>query len=397
MSQVRLVLGLARREALERLRSRAFQISTVIVLLAAVAAVVLPSVFLDDGPTTYRVGVAAGVSPGVEQTLAASASTDVVVEVEAYPDRSAGEAALNDGLDVLVASDSEMVWAAEPEVRLESLVRSAMTQGQLTRRADELGLDPDELSELLAPAAIESTSLTDDGTDQRRGPQALIATVGMILLFVSITYYGSHILMSVIEEKQNRVIEVLLAHVEPRHLLAAKVLGHGALGLAQMIALALIAGIGLVVFDPIDVPETAFGAIASAVMWFLLGYAFYSVLYGALGSLASRTEDAQSAIGPLTIVLMAAYFLTFSIIGNPSSPIAVVGSFLPPTAPLMMPLRAALTDVPIWQVATAVVIQVVSIYGLVRVGGRLYRGAVLKVGKKLSIREAWNVTAGDPA
>lgn len=104
-----------------------------------------------------------------------------------------------------------------------------------------------------------------------------------------------------------------------------------------------------------------------------------------------------SAIGPLTIVLMAAYFLTFSIIGNPSSPIAVVGSFLPPTAPLMMPLRAALTDVPIWQVATAVVIQVVSIYGLVRVGGRLYRGAVLKVGKKLSIREAWNVTAGDPA
>lgn len=397
MSQMRLVFGLARREALERLRSRAFQISTVIVLLAAVAAVVLPSVFLDEGPTTFRVGVTAGVAPGVEQTLVASGSTDVVLEVEDFPDRATGEAALNDGLDVLVATDSEMVWAAQPDVRLESLVRSAMTQAQLAGRADELGLDPGELSELMAPARIESTTLTEDGTDQRRGPQALIATVGMILLFVSITYYGSHILMSVIEEKQNRVIEVLLAHVEPRHLLAAKVLGHGALGLAQITALALIAGIGLVVFDPIDVPQTAFGAVAGAVMWFILGYAFYSVLYGALGSLASRTEDAQSAIGPLTIVLMAAYFLTFSIIDNPASPIAVVGSFLPPTAPLMMPLRTALTDVPIWQVATSVGIQVVSIYGLVRVGGRLYRGAVLKIGRKLSIREAWNATAGDPA
>lgn len=299
-------------------------------------------------------------------------------------------------LDVVVTDGPALMWADEPNAQLESILRSAVNQVSIIERAEQLGVPPTDVGSLFEPVDLPSTQAGQapgQEEDGRRGPQALIATVGMVLLFVSITFYGSYILMSVIEEKQNRVVEVLLAHVEPRDLLAAKVLGHGALGLAQFLAIALVVTVGLSVTTSVEVPAGSYGAIAATVMWFVLGYSFYSILYGALGSLASRTEDAQSAVGPLTMLLMIAYFVSFTTINNPAGLIAVIGSFLPPTAPLMMPLRTALTDVPMWQPVLAVAIELAAIVGLVYLGGRLYRGAVLRVGRKLSLREAWHATA----
>lgn len=395
MSETKLILGLARREATERARSKAYRVSTAILLLAALAAVVMPSVFhLGDDPAAYRVGVVDTAPDGLESALAAAVPQDTSVDVVVLPDREAAEAALagDDPVDVVLTDEPGLVWQGEPDPQLQAAVTSAVTRLSIADRADQLGISPADLEQMMSPVAMSSTSLEDAATE-RRGPQALIATVGMVLMFVSITFYGSYILMSVIEEKQNRVVEVLLAHVDPRDLLAAKVLGHGALGLAQIVAIAAIATIGLLVTNPVEVPSAAFGSIASVVLWFLLGYSFYSILYGALGSLASRTEDAQSAVGPLTVLLMVAYFTSFTVINSPDSLVAVVGSFLPPTAPMMMPLRTALTDVPTWQPVLAVVIELAAIVGLVRLGGRLYRGAVLQVGRKLSLREAWEATA----
>ena len=397
MSTTTLILGLARREALERARSRAFRISTAILLLATIAAVVLPSVFDDDGTSEYDVAVVGSVPAGLEDAIAASSPDDLVVRLDPYDDRAAATDALvadDSELDV-VLTDGELVWAQDEDTQLASVLDGAMTQLAVLDRAEELGVDPSQVGALLAPVELDSSSLDPGAGDDEasRGPQALIATVGMIGLFVSITFYGSYILMSVIEEKQNRVVEVLLAHVEPRDLLAGKVLGHGVLGLAQMLGMALIAAVGLAVTTSIEVPSTAYGAIGAALLWFLLGYGFYSTLYGALGSLASRTEDAQSAVGPLTMLLMVAYFVTFATINTPDSMVALVGSFLPPTAPLMMPIRTALTDVPLWQPLVAIVLELAAIVGTVRLGGRLYRGAVLRVGRKLSLREAWRATA----
>lgn len=398
MTETRLILGLARREASERARSKAFRISTAILLLAAVAAVVMPNLLGLDDEVVHRVGVAEGASPGLADAIMASTPEGVSVEtfqLEGGVDVDAALTAEGADLDVVVTDAPALVWADDPDAELEPILRGAVTQLAVVERAERLGVDPAEIGPLFAPVDLPSTSVGEAATpneDERRGPQALIATVGMVLLFVSITFYGSYILMSVIEEKQNRVVEVLLAHVEPRDLLAAKVLGHGALGLAQFLALALVATIGLAMTTAIEVPSGSYGAIAATVMWFLLGYSFYSILYGALGSLASRTEDAQSAVGPLTILLMVAYFVSFTTINSPDGLVAVIGSFLPPTAPLMMPIRTALTDVPLWQPVVAVAVELAAIVGLVHIGGRLYRGAVLRVGRKLSLREAWHAT-----
>jgi ABC-2 type transport system permease protein len=109
----------------------------------------------------------------------------------------------------------------------------------------------------------------------------------------------------------------------------------------------------------------------------------------ALGALAARAEDAQVAAAPLTGFLLLAYFGAFSAMAKPSGWWITVASLFPPTAPIYMPLRAALTDVPAWQVAVAVLLMVLAILGLVRIGGRLYRGAVLHTAGRLRIRQAW--------
>jgi ABC-2 type transport system permease protein len=140
------------------------------------------------------------------------------------------------------------------------------------------------------------------------------------------------------------------------------------------------------------------------VVWFVLGYAFYAMLYGSLGSLASRTEDAQAAAGPVIIVLVALYVAASMAVSSASSAWVAVLSVLPPSAPIFMPLRTALTDVPAWQVTAAVLLTLASVYGLFRVGGRLYRNAVLRTGARLHVTEAWRANqpassqpAGEPA
>lgn len=392
MSEARIILGLARREARERARSRGFRISTIILVLGAALAVFVPAI-VADGDGTRVVGTL-DAPDGLVEAARTTAPADLTLQFEAYADRAAAEEALGGAVDVVVVGDDGLLWSDGADERLETALTAALSRLALLRRAGELEVSAADLSALLQPADITSRSLQpQEGiADSDHGPRAVITVVGVVLLFVSVTFYGSYILLSVIEEKQNRVVEVLLAHVRPRDLLAGKVLGHGLLGLTQMSLIALVAVIGLAVTDPIEVPSAGYGAIVGVVLWFVLGFAFYSILYGALGSLASRTEDAQSAVGPLTGLLMVAYFATFTIIDNPSGLVALVGSFLPPTAPLMMPVRTALTDVAAWQVALAVGIELMAIAALVWLGGRLYRGAVLRIGPKVSLRDAWRAT-----
>jgi len=113
-------------------------------------------------------------------------------------------------------------------------------------------------------------------------------------------------------------------------------------------------------------------------------------VYGALGSLASRTEDAQAAITPLTFLFLLTYFGAFSALGKPTAWWVTAGSLFPPTAPMFMPLRAGLTDVPAWQMLCDVVLMIAAIVGMVHAGGRLYRGAVLHTSGRLRIRQAWH-------
>jgi ABC-2 type transport system permease protein len=115
-------------------------------------------------------------------------------------------------------------------------------------------------------------------------------------------------------------------------------------------------------------------------------------VYGALGSLASRTEDAQSVAGPVTVVLLAAYFASFAAIGRPYSGAAKLASFFPATAPMAMPNRIAMGATAWWEPVLAAALALAAIVGLVQFGGRVYAGAILHTGPKLKLRDAWRGT-----
>ncbi len=395
MTNWRTLLLVARRDFVERVKSRAFQISTAVTVVVVLVAVVAPQFFASDDPE-WQVAVV-GVDPGtVELTMTALQSENDPIPTRARPvaSRSAAVTALQaDDIDAAVIAGEGVLIDGGTSRVLSTLASAALTAIELTDRAASLGLSPAQVADLLsldqAPIeSIEGPAPEDDGD----GAETL-AFFATILLFVSIVTYGQWILIGVIEEKSNRVVEVVVGTVPPRTLLTGKVLGIGFLGLIQLVAIAAVAFAALRATGVADLPTTTGAVVAASVFWFLLGFAFYATAYAAAGALVSRQEEAQNAAFPLTLVLMAAYFIaTLSVNGD--NPIIRWASLLPPSAPMTMPLRIALDRATTSEIVISSVLMVVGVWVLMRVAARIYRGGILRAGGKIRINEAWRSSDG---
>jgi ABC-2 type transport system permease protein len=146
--------------------------------------------------------------------------------------------------------------------------------------------------------------------------------------------------------------------------------------------------------DAVDVPRLQADLVAWLLVWFVVGFALWAVVYGALGALAGRSEDAQAVSAPATGVLSATYFFAlFVALSDPDSVATRIASFIPVTSPLVMPVRLARGEVTPWEAPLALVLAVATIYGLVRLGGRIYAGALLRTSGKTGLRDAWRLGA----
>ncbi len=379
---------MAARELRERSRTRAFRFSTLLAVLAVIALVVVPSLSAGD-TKTYRVGLAGVVVDGTIDALAAQANAaDKRVRTTTYDTVSSGEQAVRDRkVDVLLVDGSRLAWRVRSDATLATLVGNAMQGVRIRGRAAQQGLSIQDVQRLLAPAALTNEVLgSAAGVDDKARDVAMYA---VILLFVAVSIYGQMVLTGVVQEKQSRVAEVLLSRMRPRELLAGKVLGIGALGLAQFALLVTTAAVSMAAVNSVDTPHVATSVWVWLIVWFVLGYAFYSVVYAAFGALASRVEDASTAAAPISIVLFVGYFAALSALESPDSTLATVLSFVPATAPMAMPLRITLTGVPMWQVLVSALLAGASVWLLVRFAGRVYSGAVLRTGTRIPLRVAW--------
>lgn len=381
------VLLVAAREVRERARARAWQASTALMLLVAVALVVLPTVFAGEGGEPRRLGVTGPTPPGLARALSGED-----LQVRTFAERAAGEAAVRNGdVDALLVDGRTLEWKQDADPSLAVAVSGALQKVRANERAGALGLSERQVAELLAPPPLDTRSLgaARPGAEGHEGA-AFAALVG---LFIGITTYGTAVLTGVVEEKSSRIVELLLARMPARRLLAGKVLGIGALGLCQLLLAASAALVAALAIGALDWPAVPAALAGQLVLWFGLGYAFYAVGYGALGALASRMEDAQGASAPMTGVLLAAYMGSFVVLDSPDALAARIATFVPLTAPLVVPVRVALGAIPAWQQVLAVLVMLVATYGLVRLGGRVYTGAVLRVGARVRLREAWRAGA----
>lgn len=394
---------LARRDLVQRARSRSFLITVVLSVGFVLALGPLLSVVIGR-PDTTVVGV---TGSGADDTLsraveAVGSASGLTIRVESYPDRSTGETAVRDGnADVLVVEGpgpaATLVWKDTVDPRTETVVAAAVQQIERSAVAAELGLAPADVARLVAPAPPVSTTLAPP--DPQRTPRLIAALAVVIILYIALITFGQFVLLGVMEEKASRVVEVVLSRARPSEVLAGKVLGIGLLGLIEMTALgaAALATIRLVDLPELAaLPDVGVTAVLAMLPWFVLGYTFYAVVYAALGATVSRQEDVQGASVLPSILLLPGYFVGLTVVYDPTNAWARTFSLLPMWSPIVMPARIAQGVVPWWEIALSVALLVLLAVGLILLAGRIYAGAILRIGRKVALRDAWRSASSGP-
>ncbi len=396
------VFQVAGREIRQAFRSKGYVISSAVVLLIVVAAFVLPAIFATE-VTEYEVGL---VGDGGEPIVAAAdllanataegedAGTPVEFNITEYATREQATAGLEAGdVEAVIVDDSELILEthAAADSELAQLLQQGAGVVALETLVAEEGEAAERVIELVTSDPLETTSLEgDDAPDFSAGG---IAFFSLMLLYLAILLYGNWILTGVTEEKSNRVVEVLLSTLKPWQLLAGKILGIGTLGILQFLVTIVVAVVASRLTDALEIPPVEFSLAVSMVVWFILGFLLYAMLYGAAGSLASRSEDAQNVAFPLSLIAAVSFIATIGILEDPRGTAAVVTTLIPFTAPFAVPARVALDAIPLWQYLSAIVIVSITIVCLTLVAGRLYKGGLLRFGKRVGIKEAWKGAA----
>ena len=391
MNGIRQAWLVAAREIRERGRSRAFVASLLLMLIAVAGAVALPAL-LDTGLDTKNVGYTGDTPAGLTTALQAQGeAVDTAIRLHHYDTLAGGEGAIRDGdIDVLVVDDRQLEWPKRADGQLQAIVTSAIQFVAIRDRAEATGIDADAVLAIIEPVTVANVEL---GQVKGRSPDDETAAFLMTLvLFFVISTYGAMVLSGVVEEKSSRTVEVLLTRMPARSLLAGKIAGIGLLGLAQVTATALVALVAVSLTESFDIPAVRGSVIVWAVVWFVLGYTLYATVFGTLGSLASRTEDASSVTGAVSIVLFLAFIVSFAAIGSADTTWARVASWFPLTAPLAMPNQIAMGAATWWDPVVAALLTAATIAGLVVLGGRIYTRAILHTSAPLSLREAWRGT-----
>ena len=376
----------ARREWDQRVRSRAFVIATAISIALVLAIVLIPD--LTGTATTRTVGLTGERSAELPARIhAAGDDLGLSVDVRAYADQATARAALrSDEAAVVLVDQGLLVWKSEADPQLGAAVAEAVQSDARERIGGELGLSAEEVARVVQPTTLRATSLepvTQEGAEREE-----LAMLAVGVLLMAIAFYGGFLVVGVVEEKSSRVVEVVLAHVRPAELFVGKIAGIGLAGLAQLTLIATAALIAMG-FSANPSAETAPGTIPWIVYWFILGYAFYAVLYGTVGSLISRQEEAESIQFPVTASLLVAYWASMGAASSPDSVAALIASVVPFTAPMVMTIRIANGNVAAWEIVLSSAVMVVTIFGMVQLAARIYSGAVLRLGRRVGLRQAW--------
>ncbi|TCP29288.1 ABC-2 type transport system permease protein [Scopulibacillus darangshiensis] len=270
-------------------------------------------------------------------------------------------------------------------------VKQALQQIKVMKATQNLGLDPSKVAEVYSPVDFNKTALDKSAKNEKELTQArVIVYVLVLLIYMTVLMYGSMIATEIATEKSSRVMELIVSSVSPVKHMLGKVLAIGLLGLTQYLVFILV-GYSSVkagqsqtangtfnITNYLDINNLPTETIIFAVVFFFLGYFFYATLLAMIGSLVSRVEDVGQAISPITMLVMATFFIAmYGLFSNPESPFITVMSFIPFFTPIIMFLRIGMLSIPLWEIGISVVIMLASIILLISIGTRIYKGGVL--------------------
>ena len=386
-----MVALVASREIRTRIYSKVFVLTSGLFIVAIVGGGAFFHFFAPDGQNEQTVGVTSEVADMATMIETVGAGLDADVTVHEVS-RDEGEKQVADGdLDALIDGalpDVEVIVEDDLDGTLRTVITTVVQQEALGEQISALGGDPADVAQQVAGAEPQVTSL--DGGEDRDPAQIIAGFVSGILIFIALMGGGQRVAQGVVEEKASRVVELLLATMRPWQLMAGKVLGNIVVGVLEVGIIAAAAVGTAWGFDLLDTSSLAVGTVAIWVLvWFLVGFVMYALVLASLAALVSRQEDVGSVISPVIGIMMVPYVIGVSIAPwDPESTLVETLSYIPFCSPFIMPIRIALGTVSTPEVLISIGLSVVLIPLLIWLAGRIYSGAILRTGARVSLRQA---------
>jgi ABC-2 type transport system permease protein len=421
------VWAIIKREYVVRVRTRAFVISTVASPLLLLALALLPGLLAARGGGERHVTVldqsgdpqlfgliknrlepheAGGDEAGDNQPQL----TRYVLERRVVGPGEDVEKVINDDYLAGGKADQDKAYlilpagvfdGAKPEYRSKNTsdfgirsLESALGQAITARKLERAGLTGDKVKDFTRRVALDTKKLTAEGGAQDDGGMGfIIAFVMLFFMYMTVLFYGLFMMRGVIEEKQSRIVEIVVSSVRPFEMMMGKLIGIGLVALTQIgiwvTSVALLSTVGLSVFAArgVSLPHIPVSMLVFFVIFFVLGYFLFATLYAIVGATVGSEEEAQQAQFPVTILVVIPMMIFTTVMANPNGPLAVTLSMIPFFAPTLMMLRIAVINPPLWQVLLSMAIMVVTIIGAVWLAAKIYRVGILMYGKRPSLAE----------
>lgn len=430
---MRKLYAVFKREYLQAVRKKMFIIMTFLTPVLMTLVMTLPAMLVRRGVSDKRIAVIDGTGrlreafsdatpvPPADPRLAAATGPTGGMEFVYVPAGATNAEALTkqhlaalhnqtkgeNAFDAIVSIPPALFTQDDLPVTLYS--RSAadiVVQERVERRVEraiqrlrlgQAGIPAGEVENYLKGVVIDAIQVTRSGAEKRGGEANLmIGFVFVALLIVPVFIYGVEVMRGIIQEKNDRIVEVLISSVTPTQLLAGKILGVAAVGLTQLAVWVAIASIAaaqqLFVARMAGINVLQFlrpSLFAYFIIFFVLAYLLFVCVYAIGGAACSTERDAQQMLAPILIVLMLPWFLMIPILTNPDSTLAVVLSLVPFFAPITMFVRLVVSDPPLWHVVLSIAVTVGTIWALLTMTGKIFRVGILSTGKRVTIPEIW--------
>lgn len=415
MSEILLVV---KREFLERVRTKSFLIGTFLVPLFFIGIYSVPFfvgsertertlVVVDEAPA----GVAERMVAGLTAPRGGDEENTYRVETLPGPFDAAREALTQrvlekeiDGFVVLPADILEnepVVYRARNVANMDVLqdINLAASRAVQAARLDRAGLDGAEVAALVRGVTMNTARITERGEEGGSAISTLItAYVVVLLIYMLVFFYGVTVMRSVLEEKTNRIAEVIVSSMKSSHLMVGKIAGVGAVALLQVgiwaAFIILIATQSRVIAERMGIPPEALqafqfdlGMLAPLLAFFIIGFFLYAALFAALGAAVGTEQEAQSLQMIILVPLILPMLLLLPITSEPLGSVATTLSMIPLTSPVVMPMRLSITSLPLGEVLLALAILIASVAAVAWLAGKIYRVGILSTGKKPTLRE----------
>lgn len=423
-----------KREFEAMVRTKSFVIGTILVPLLMIGIFAFQFfLFTRTGGGNYSLVIVDATSENIGQqtqrALAASTGgfpgTKPVVFRAEVINAPADTAALRKQLDARVASDSlagylwipagiitgetaEYIGRNATNESATDALRNALQRSVQTMRLGKQGINPEQVSSALTPVRLKAVK---SGAKGRQGSAGLATGLAMAMgfaMYMIVAIYGAGVLNAVLEEKRDRIVEVIVSSMRASHLLIGKIFGIGGAGLLQMVIWVLTVYVGLkwgpqivTLFGVSEEKATAFaaglknfprvptGTTIMFLLYFLGGFFMYSTMYAMLGAIATNNQEAQQLIMPVMMPLIISFLMLQPAVMNPDSGVALAGSMIPFTSPLIMPARAVVAEVPVWQIALSFLLLMGTVAAVIWLGAKIYRIGIFSTGKRASMKEVW--------